>query len=318
MPSSSRASRRNRNRWNGPRAAARIFLGRAELDIVRDEDRRLVVEQPFECAGKLHRVEHIAVERPDRLRSPRAPYRGSRRAASPTRRSTPSNTASASQASFCSAEALSVRTSTEPSTMVLSGSAGALPGQVKPSTVTRDAGAAQRVDDRRVGDLIAGRGRPVRHDRCGENQMHLTYPAPAAIAKRGEVLIKRAAVAAIGAANGADGVPICRRCLTNPLSKRMLSGQITRLAAAHEFPATISRRSRSSPARPGCKPDAVDVVVTVPTFRRPQQLLETLASLQAQETTRRFAVIVIENEAEKARGRHRGHAAVRERRDRRA
>ena len=50
---------------------------------------------------------------------------------------TPSKTARASQASFCSAEALSVRTSTEPSTTVLSGSAGALPGQVKPSTVTR-------------------------------------------------------------------------------------------------------------------------------------------------------------------------------------
>ena len=44
------------------------------------------------------------------------------------------------------------------------------------------------------------------------------------------------------------------------------------------------------------------MVVTVPTFRRPAQLLETLASLQQQETTRRFAVIVIENEAEKREG----------------
>ena len=50
---------------------------------------------------------------------------------------TPSNTARVSQASFCKGEALSVRTSTDPSTTVLSGSAGALPGQVKPSTVTR-------------------------------------------------------------------------------------------------------------------------------------------------------------------------------------
>ena len=44
-----------------------ILLGRAELDIVRNEDRRLVVEQPLERSGKRHRIEHIAVERLDRL-----------------------------------------------------------------------------------------------------------------------------------------------------------------------------------------------------------------------------------------------------------
>ena len=44
-----------------------VFLGRAELDIVGDEDRRLVVEQSFERAGQRHRVEDIAVERLDRL-----------------------------------------------------------------------------------------------------------------------------------------------------------------------------------------------------------------------------------------------------------
>jgi GT2 family glycosyltransferase len=53
---------------------------------------------------------------------------------------------------------------------------------------------------------------------------------------------------------------------------------------------------------PGLDPQAVEVVVTVPTFRRPQQILETLASLKAQRTTRRFAVITIENDAEKAEG----------------
>ena len=42
--------------------------------------------------------------------------------------------------------------------------------------------------------------------------------------------------------------------------------------------------------------------MTVPTFRRPAQILETLASLQQQQTTRRFAVILIENEAEKREG----------------
>ena len=53
---------------------------------------------------------------------------------------------------------------------------------------------------------------------------------------------------------------------------------------------------------PGLQPEAMEVVVTVPTFRRPAQMLETLASLQRQQTTRRFAVILIENEAEKREG----------------
>lgn len=49
---------------------------------------------------------------------------------------------------------------------------------------------------------------------------------------------------------------------------------------------------------PGLEPETVEAVVTLPTFRRPVQLLETLASLKAQRTARRFAVIVMENEAE--------------------
>jgi GT2 family glycosyltransferase len=61
-------------------------------------------------------------------------------------------------------------------------------------------------------------------------------------------------------------------------------------------PVSIAGRS------PGLDPDMIETVVTVPTFRRPQQLLATLASLQAQRTGRRFAVIVIENEAEKREG----------------
>jgi GT2 family glycosyltransferase len=47
---------------------------------------------------------------------------------------------------------------------------------------------------------------------------------------------------------------------------------------------------------------AIDIAVTVPTFRRPQQVLETLDSLAAQRTTRRFAVIVMENDAEGRQG----------------
>ena len=53
---------------------------------------------------------------------------------------------------------------------------------------------------------------------------------------------------------------------------------------------------------PQLQADAVQVIVTVPTFRRPAQILETLASLQRQQTARRFAVILIENEADKREG----------------
>lgn len=45
-----------------------------------------------------------------------------------------------------------------------------------------------------------------------------------------------------------------------------------------------------------------EVVVTLPTFRRPAHLLRTLESLKAQVTGRRFAVIVVENEAEEREG----------------
>lgn len=42
--------------------------------------------------------------------------------------------------------------------------------------------------------------------------------------------------------------------------------------------------------------------MTLPTFKRPEQLLATLASLKGQDTRRRFAIIVIENEAEARAG----------------
>lgn len=62
--------------------------------------------------------------------------------------------------------------------------------------------------------------------------------------------------------------------------------------------ARISTFARS----PRLRPEAIELVVTVPTFKRPVQLLETLASLQKQQTGRPFAVIVMENEAEKREG----------------
>ncbi|RWF48789.1 MAG: glycosyltransferase family 2 protein, partial [Mesorhizobium sp.] len=64
-----------------------------------------------------------------------------------------------------------------------------------------------------------------------------------------------------------------------------------------------SDASVSIPGRsPGLAAESVEAVVTLPTFKRPQQVLETLASLKAQRTERRFAVIVMENEAEAREG----------------
>ena len=53
---------------------------------------------------------------------------------------------------------------------------------------------------------------------------------------------------------------------------------------------------------PNLVADQIDVVVTVPTFRRPAQVLETLESLRTQKTSRRIAIIVMENEAELREG----------------
>lgn len=47
---------------------------------------------------------------------------------------------------------------------------------------------------------------------------------------------------------------------------------------------------------PGLRFDEVEVVVTLPTFRRPEHVIRTLDTLNAQVTNRRFAVVVIENE----------------------
>lgn len=53
---------------------------------------------------------------------------------------------------------------------------------------------------------------------------------------------------------------------------------------------------------PGLDASGFDVIVTLPTFRRPGQLLETLRSLKNQETALRFAVIVMDNDAERREG----------------
>src|SRR3954453_16160415 len=42
---------------------------------------------------------------------------------------------------------------------------------------------------------------------------------------------------------------------------------------------------------------ATEIVVCIPCFRRPQHLRRTLESLAAQRTNRRFAVVMVENDA---------------------
>lgn len=53
---------------------------------------------------------------------------------------------------------------------------------------------------------------------------------------------------------------------------------------------------------PGLDAGTVDTVVIMPTYKRPGHLIDTLASLAAQETVRRFAVIVMDNDAEGLEG----------------
>ncbi len=52
---------------------------------------------------------------------------------------------------------------------------------------------------------------------------------------------------------------------------------------------------------PGLRHEDIEVVVSLPTFRRPEHLIRTLDTLNAQVTKRRWAVVVIENETEKGR-----------------
>jgi GT2 family glycosyltransferase len=56
-------------------------------------------------------------------------------------------------------------------------------------------------------------------------------------------------------------------------------------------------RTRQLVATSGPLDPAIDIVVCIPSFRRPQHLRLTLESLAAQRTGRRFAVVVVENDA---------------------
>lgn len=65
-----------------------------------------------------------------------------------------------------------------------------------------------------------------------------------------------------------------------------------------ELPGNISIYATS----PGLDPARANIVVTLPTFRRPAMLVETLNSLANQQTERKFAVIVMENDPEGSAG----------------
>ena len=53
---------------------------------------------------------------------------------------------------------------------------------------------------------------------------------------------------------------------------------------------------------PGLDRAQVDIVVTIPTFKRPEHVLKTLASVMAQKSSRRFAIILMENDSEGLEG----------------
>lgn len=67
--------------------------------------------------------------------------------------------------------------------------------------------------------------------------------------------------------------------------------------AASKPPPPLPRESRALAAASGALDAAARIVVCIPSFRRPQHLRKTLQSLAAQITDRRFAVVVVDNDA---------------------
>jgi len=63
--------------------------------------------------------------------------------------------------------------------------------------------------------------------------------------------------------------------------------------------APFSRESCALAAASRALDTAVGIVVCIPSFRRPQHLRKTLESLAAQSTSRRFAVVIVDNDASK-------------------
>src|SRR5260370_40748179 len=74
----------------------------------------------------------------------------------------------------------------------------------------------------------------------------------------------------------------------------------TALSGVSEFAPTQACRAVVATS-PSLDP-SVEVVVCIPTFRRPQHLRLTLEPLANQRTDRRFAVVIVENDASRCEG----------------
>src|SRR3984885_8076229 len=64
-----------------------------------------------------------------------------------------------------------------------------------------------------------------------------------------------------------------------------------------EIPDTMPHPSPAPAAISGSLDSSIATVVCIPCFRRPQHLRLTLESLASQRTDRRFAVVIVENDA---------------------
>lgn len=53
---------------------------------------------------------------------------------------------------------------------------------------------------------------------------------------------------------------------------------------------------------PSLEPETVDIIVTVPTFRRPERLTKTLHSIAAQQCERTYCLLIMENDDEQMQG----------------
>src|SRR3979490_2683205 len=64
-----------------------------------------------------------------------------------------------------------------------------------------------------------------------------------------------------------------------------------------ERTSAMAHASRAVAANSASLDSSIEIVVCIPSFRRPQHLRLTLESLANQRTDRRFAVVVVENDA---------------------
>jgi len=79
---------------------------------------------------------------------------------------------------------------------------------------------------------------------------------------------------------------------------RQSSIGLLQMEAADTMPQAPRALSRALAAiSPALDPSSIEIVVCIPCYRRPQHLRQTLESLANQRTGRRFAVVMVENDA---------------------